>query len=498
MYLTQLLHRHLQCRPDKTALVCNGRRLSYAQLHRQVALRAGVLQAAGVKPGDRVALLSHHSIETVEWMFACWWIGAVFSPQNTRWSEPEIADALRDSEPAVLLHDSAHAALARSLAQLAPVARLLPMDLATDGIAPEDLRCGGDALAALIYTGGTTGRSKGVMLGHAALSSAALGRLAELPPLDDSVTLLTTPNFHVASLIRGITHWIAGSTVVIQPQFRAAEVLQVIERESVTDVPFVPTMLQMVLDDPGFSPARMRSVRRLSYGAAPSAQALLQRAQAALPWAGLHQYYGMTESCGAATASLPADHDEQAWASGRAAAAGRASAVVELRIVDAGGRDLPPGQIGEILLRGPLLASGYWRRPQETAQTFRAGWLHTGDAGRLDADGYLYVVDRIKDMIVSGGENAYSAEVENALARHPAVAMATVFGIPHERWGEAVHAVVMLRPGTSADEAGLRAHCRAFLADYKVPKRVEFTDALPLTPAGKVSKTTLRARYAQP
>jgi long-chain acyl-CoA synthetase len=242
----------------------------------------------------------------------------------------------------------------------------------------------------------------------------------------------------------------------------------------------------------------MRSVRRLSYGAAPSAQALLQRAQAALPWAGLFQYYGMTESCGAATASMPGDHDAQAWSTGRARSAGRASAVVELRILDEDAHDLPVGEVGEIVLRGPLVAAGYWRRPEETARTFNGGWLRTGDAGRVDQDGYLYVVDRIKDMIVSGGENVYSAEVENALARHPAVSMAAVIGVPHERWGEAVHAIVVLQHGMTADEAALRAHCRALLADYKVPKCVEFIAELPLTAAGKVAKNILRERYGKP
>lgn len=496
MYLTQLLHRHAQCQPNGTALVCGPQRRSYAELLARVPRLAATLRAHGVGAGDRVALLSAHSVETVELMFACWWLGAVFCPQNVRWSAAEITDALGDCEPVVLCTDAAHAALAEAArAPLGGIAHVLSMGLAlADGPVP-DQRAGGDALAALIYTGGTTGRSKGVMLTHTNLGTAALSRLADQDALTGSVSLLTTPNFHVASLIRALTHLVAGSTVVVLPQFRADEALDVIEREQVTDVPVVPTMLQMMLEHPQFKPERMRSVRRLSYGAAPSAQALLQRAQKMLPWVGLYQYYGMTESCGAATGSLPGDHRPADWDSGHAGSAGRAGSVTELRVVDVEGQNVPTGTVGEILLRGPLVSPGYWRRPDESARTFRHGWLHTGDAGRLDAQGYLTVVDRIKDMIVTGGENVYSAEVENALMRHPAISIAAVFGVPHERWGEAVHAVVVLREGADADETVLRTHCRECIADYKVPKRIEFAASLPLTPAGKVAKNLLRDKH---
>lgn len=495
-YLTQLLHRHAQCHPDVTAVVCEGTRLNYAQLRDRAARMGAILRALGVGPGDRVALLSHHCVQATTLMFGCWWIGAVFCPQNTRWSEAELADALNDCEPTVLLHDAAHAALAQNLAgRAASVRHLRSLESPLDDAPVEDTRTDGATLAALIYTGGTTGRSKGVMLSHACLSAAALSRMADLDSLEGSVAMVLTPNFHVASLIRGLTHWIAGSTVALLPKFDPRETIELIEREQVTDVPFVPTMLQMVLDHPDFEPSRMRSVKRLSYGAAPSAQALLQRAQAVLPWAGLYQYYGMTESCGVATLSTPGDHRPEDWASGRAGSAGRAGAVTELRIADESGHDVPVGQVGEILLRGPLVSPGYWRRPEETARTFGDGWLHTGDAGRLDEHGYLYVVDRIKDMIVTGGENVYSAEVENALARHHAVAACAVIGVPHERWGEAVHAVVVLRAGRTVQDEELRAHCRQAVADYKVPKTVEFRAELPLTPAGKIAKNVLREKF---
>lgn len=300
-YLTQLLHRHAQCRPGVTAVVCAEQRRTYAQLHQRVARRAAKLRTLGVAPGDRVAMLSHHGVEAVELMFACWWTGAAFCPQNTRWSDAELLDALGDCEPFALLHDGAHADLAARLAGGTPSIRhVRALDTALDEPPVEDLRTGGDVLAALIYTGGTTGRSKGVMLTHDCLGAAALSRIADLDSLEGSVAIVLTPNFHVASLIRELTHWIAGSTAVLLPRFEPEEAMTTIEREGVTGVPFVPTMLQMLLDHPAFAPQRLRCVRRLSYGAAPSAQALLQRAQSVLPWAGLHQYYGMTESCGAA------------------------------------------------------------------------------------------------------------------------------------------------------------------------------------------------------
>ena len=508
MYLSQILHRNLQLHPDKAALLGNSERRTYRQLHEHAARLAGHLRSLGVGEGDRVALLSLNSIESVELMFAVWWIGAVFCPVNTRWSVPEIVDSLEDCTPEVLFVDDKYAPVADALRERVPslrqVVRVTHGSKAPGNSYPAllansapvaDGRFADAALAALVYTGGTTGRSKGVMLLHATLGAAGACRLADNEPFADSVALVSTPIFHVACLVRLVPHLMAGGTCVLLPEFKADEALALIEREGVTDLPFVPTMLQMILDHPAFRPEQLRTVKRLSYGAAPSAGALLQRTLRTLPWIGLYQFYGMTESCGVATMSQPRDHAPEAWDSGRALSAGRAGALVELRVVDEQDQDVATGAVGEILLRGPIVSPGYWRRPEESVRTFRDGWLHTGDAGKLDADGYLYVVDRVKDMIVSGGENVYSAEVENALAQHPAVSTAAVIGIPSEQWGEAVHAVVVLRAGATADDAALKAHCRQLVAAYKTPKSFEFVDALPLTAAGKVSKSLLREKY---
>ena len=505
MYLTQFLHRFAQTRPSATALVCGDASRSYADLLDRVARLGSALRALGVIPGDRIALLSLNSIPCVEVWLAAWWIGAILCPVNTRWSVPEIVASLEDCTPQVLLVDTEHSAIAAELsARVASLRHVIHLgaqadayDLSVQALIAaqqpaQDGRFGGDHLAALLYTGGTTGRAKGVMLSHRNLWSGAMSRLADNPPLDDSVCLLSTPMFHVAAFVRVLPHLFAGGRCVVLPQFRAGEALDLIEREGVTDLALVPSMLQMVMDHEDFEPQRLRSVQRLAYGAAPSAKALLQRAQGLLPWAGLYQFYGMTESGAVGTMSRPGDHGPQGWVHGRATSAGTTCAGCELRVVDEHGIDAAPGQVGEIVLRGPTVTPGYWQRPEETAQALRDGWLFTGDGGKLDADGYLTVVDRLKDMIVTGGENVYSAEVENALAQHSSVSVCSVIGVPSERWGEAVHAIVVLRAGTTADEDGIRAFCHGLLANYKCPKSVEFMSALPLTAAGKVAKNVLR------
>lgn len=506
MYLTQLLHRNRQGRPGQIALVDGPLRRGYAELEDRVARLAAGLQAQGVRGGDRVAMLSLNSVPLIESLFACWWIGAVACPINIRWSGAEIAASLQDCTPCLLLHDATHAAAAADVLErlreagtpVPPLGRLGDGEgLATETIIRThdrvpDGRHGGDTLAVLLYTGGTTGRSKGVMLTHANLYSAAAARICDLGQLGDSVAMLSTPLFHIAAITRALPHLTAGGTVVLVGQFRADTVLDLIEAEGVTDLPLVPSMLQMLIEHPAFRPERLRSVQRMSYGAAPSARALLERAQALVPWAGLYQYYGMTESCALGSLSVPTDHDAAGWASGRALSAGRACTAIELRVVDELGRDLTPGEIGEIISRGPSVMPGYWQRPEETAQALRDGWLHTGDAGRLDENGYLTVVDRIKDMIVTGGENVYSAEVENVLSTHAAVRQCAVIGLPDPLWGEAVHAVIVPWEPGAFDEAALRAHCRAALANYKCPKSYSVVAELPLTAAGKVAKNVLR------
>ncbi|WP_280153959.1 AMP-binding protein [Piscinibacter sp. XHJ-5] len=506
MYLTQGLHRALQRHPGKVALrhlgAQGGRALNFAELVDEIGRAAAALQARGVRAGDRVAMLSPNNDALVVQLFACWWLGAVACPLNVRWSVAELRHALGDCGARLLLVD---ASLARATGELQDIVDALPAaalaSQAQDLEPLEDSRSGGDALAAILYTGGTTGRAKGVMLSHANFWCASMTRGAELNNSPDSVTLLVAPMFHVAGLGRLIGQSIVGGGCITMPQFRAPAIIDAIERHGVTDIIVVPSMLQSLLDDPSFDAARAKGLDRIAFGAAPMPPDLLDRALAAWPHAEFFQAYGLTETAGAVCINLPANHTAQARQSGRLASVGRAGLGAEIRVVDELGRDVPRGTVGEIVVRGPMVTRGYWAQPDATAQALRDGWFHTGDGGRMDADGYLSIADRLKDMVISGGENVYPAEVEAALRGHPAVADAAVIGIPDARWGEAVHAVVVLRASHAGREAALRdelvSWCRRELAGYKCPRSIEFIAALPLSAAGKVLKMQLRAQARQ-
>lgn len=506
MHLTQGLQRSLQRHPDKAAL-CHvaadaTRRWTFVQMLDEVARRAAALHGWGIRAGDRVALVSPNDDSLVINLLACWWMGAVACPLNLRWSVPELDHALTDCGAALLLADADCTPAVADIT--APVTVMDNPQLAARaaGLPPmQDCRTGGDALAAILYTGGTTGRSKGVMLTHANFWTACMTRGAELNNSPDSVSLLVAPLFHVAGLGRLIGQSIVGGTCVTLPQFRPDAVLDAIENLGISDIIVVPTMLQALLDAPGFSPARVQSLDRIAFGAAPMPADLLERALATWPKAEFFQAYGMTETAGAVCIDIPSRRRGSAETMGTVGRAGLGS---EIRIVDVAGVECPRGESGEIVVRGPMVTQGYWNLPGVSAQALRDGWLHTGDGGRMDAGGYLYLTDRLKDMIISGGENVYSAEVENALRGHPAVSEAAVIGVPHERWGEAVHAVVVVRrDGSQAEDTDaladqLTAWCRTRLAGYKCPRSFHFTDTLPLSAAGKVLKTTLRAAHRSP
>jgi acyl-CoA synthetase (AMP-forming)/AMP-acid ligase II len=498
VYLTQGLQRSLQRHPGKTALVHlaeqGERSHSFAELADAVARQARALAARGLKAGDRVALLAPNTDQLVQAMLACWWLGAVACPLNTRWSAPELSHALDDSGAALLLVD---ASLAQAVQDSAvPQLALDAFVKQANSLAPlPDSRTGGDALAAILYTGGTTGRAKGVMLSHANFWAASMTRGAELNNSPDSITLLVAPLFHVAGLGRLIGQTIVGGSCITMAQFRPSAVLDAIERQGITDTIMVPSMLQSLLDDPQFRPERVQSVNRIAFGAAPMPPDLLDRALAAWPEAEFFQAYGLTETAGALCINLPANHRPAARALGRLQSVGRAGLGAEIIVAGEDGRELARGEVGEILARGPMVTQGYWRQSEATTAALQGGWLHTGDGGRMDADGYLFIVDRLKDMIITGGENVYSAEVEAALRSHPVVSQAAVIGIPDLRWGEAVHAVVVLQPGVpqASDLAEtLRAWCRTRLAGYKCPRSIAFADTLPMSAAGKVLKNALR------
>lgn len=506
MYLTSGLQRAFQQKPDEVATIFGGRRRSWREVEGRVARLAGALRALGMTPGERVAMLALNSDRYLEYVLATWWGGGVINPVNVRWSVQEIVYSLDDCDTRIVLVDDAqlhHVEAIRERARRTPVFVHVGDGPAPDGLLSfeqlieardpvEDAARGGHDLASIMYTGGTTGLPKGVMQTHLNLWSSAMQRLADAPALRGGAVLHVAPFFHMAGLGRAIMQWIAGEPQVILPAFDAGEVLRAIREENVAEIQLVPTMIQAVLAHDDLARTRFARVQRLTYGAAPISAALLEQVMARMPGVGLINSYGLTEACSNVCASAPTDHDEAGRRSGLYRSVGRGGAAVLVKIVDDTGREVPRGTVGEIIVRGPNITPGYWNKPEETAKALRDGWLHTGDGAWMDEGGHIFIVDRIKDMIVSGGENVYSAEVENAIARHPAVAACAVIGVPHEKWGEAVHAVVVLKPGHTADADAIRDHCRQFIAGYKCPKTVEFRATLPLSAAGKVLKRELR------
>ncbi|GAP37213.1 AMP-binding protein [Piscinibacter sakaiensis] len=504
LYLTQGLHRALQRSPQAIALRhldADGglRAWTFAEHLDRIARRAAALRAMGVGRGDRVALLGPNDDRLVQAIVAAWWLGAAAVPLNTRWSAAELAQALADCEPARLVVDAGLAPLVAGSA--VPTLDFDALAAEAERHAPlPDTRSGDDTLATLLYTGGTTGRSKGVMLTHANFWTAAVSRGAELPNSPDSLALLVAPLFHVAGLSRLIGQTVVGGGCLTMAQFRPAAVLAAIEAQGITDTIVVPTMLQALLDEPGFAPQRVRSLNRIAFGAAPMPPDLLARALAAWPQAEFFQAYGLTETAGAVCINLPENHrSEAARAAGRLHSVGRAGLGAEILVADEDGRACPRGTVGEVCVRGPMVTAGYWRHPEATRAAFRDGWFRTGDAGRMDDAGYLWIVDRLKDMIITGGENVYGAEVEAVLRAHPDVAQAAVIGLPDAHWGERVHAVVVPAAGVAGTPAlaeALRAWCRERLAGYKCPRGIGFAPELPLSAAGKVLKNELRRRCA--
>ncbi len=350
-----------------------------------------------------------------------------------------------------------------------------------------------DDLVILMYTGGTTGLPKGVVIDQRAATVNTYKIASRWPFTSDEVYLHQTPMFHAASFGGVLTvPAIAGISTFV-PMFEPGAVLDTIERVGVTTSVMVPTMVQMMLEHPAFHPDRLASMRTLTYGASPMPAPVLERLRTVLPGVELYQGYGMTESCAVLTCLGPEEHRRGGDV---LRSAGRPLLGTTLTIQDEAGTVLPTGEVGEVCARSDNFMREYWNRPQETADAFAGDWYHSGDAGRLDEDGYLYLVDRVKDMIVTGGENVYSSEVENAVASHPAVAQVAVIGIPSDQWGEAVHAIVVLHPGQTVTPDELKAWARERIAGYKVPKSVEFRDTpLPLSGAMKVLKRELRAPF---
>jgi long-chain acyl-CoA synthetase len=510
--LTQGLRRAALIKPRVEATREGAESRTWAEVAERVARLAGVLRAHGVARGDRVAVLALNSARYFEALFAVPWAGGAAVPLNTRLAAPEIVAILADAGAGVLLIDDTFAPMADALRpaltgaqhvlhlSATPAPPGLPgCDALIAGTAPvDDAGCQGDDLAGIYYTGGTTGRAKGVMLSHTNLVANALNVIAAVEYTRDTRYLHAPPMFHLADGCSTFGVTLQGGSHVFMPRFDPLDFLETVARERVTDVTLVPTMLNMIVSHPRFAEFDLASLTRVYVGASPLPEALLARALAAMPHSRFQQAWGMTELSPIGVTMDPRYSVLEGPNAGRIRSCGQPVATVELRIVDEAGREVPRGTVGEIAVRGPTVMRGYWGQPEATAQVLRDGWLHSGDAAYMDAEGFVYIVDRIKDMIITGGENVYSGEVENAIAAMPGVAEVAVIGIPHDTWGEMVHAVVVPRPGVTLSADAVDAHCRERIAAYKCPRSVEIrTQPLPLSAAGKVLKTALREPWWQ-
>ena len=507
MYISQTLRRAVQLNGKGTATVFAGRRQTWREFENRIARLANGLLDLGVGASDRIAILALNSDRYLEYFYAVPWAGAAVNPVNIRLSPPEIAYTLNDSGSKVLFVDDTFAALLPSLqSQIESIKHVVFIG---EGKCPEgcidyeslvanserisDANAGENDLAGLFYTGGTTGRSKGVMLSHNNLVFNALNVVAEMGYDCDTVYMHAGPMFHLADMASTFAVTLAAGTHGIVPRFDVDEVLAFIEQEKVTNTLLVPTMVNLLASSGRIANYDVSSMKSMLYGASPMPESVLMSAMEQMPTASFAQGYGQTEASPIITSLGPEFH----IAGGeKLRSAGRAALGVEVLVLDANDEELPNGTVGEICARGANVMLGYWGMESVTAETLRNGWLHTGDLGYMDEDGFVFIVDRAKDMVISGGENIFSVEVEGAIYSHPAVQECAVIGIPHEHWGEAVHAIVVLREGSRARDSEIIEHCREKIAGYKVPRTVDFrVEPLPVSGAGKVLKNELRAPF---
>jgi long-chain acyl-CoA synthetase len=495
-------------RPSHTALVCAGRSHDFAELADRAGRLAGGLSRL-TTPGERVAILADNCVEYLDCVYGASLAGNILTLVNQRLAGPEIEYVLTDAEPSVLIVGASHYERVADIQATVPSLRQMVVvgeiddDLRRPGVLDYDSLLAGepseparahvhdDEVAWLIYTSGTTGRPKGAMLTHRSIMSATLNAMIEWKPGPDDRQLFCFPLCHVAAFIPLMYH-LRQATVVLMTGFEPGEYLRLIEQYQITHTGLAPTMLNFVLQHPSIDTANVDSVELLVYGAAPITPTLLESGIKRFGEVFM-QTYGMTELSGNVL-MLGLDEHRRAvnGEPGLLAAVGRMECLASVRLVDDAMRDVPVGAVGEVVVRGDQVMKGYWRAEEATGEVLVNGWLRTGDLARMDAEGLFYIVDRKKDMIITGGENVYPREVEDVIARLPALSEVAVLGLPDERWGEAVTAVVVPRAGQQVTADEVQALCRNSLAGYKVPKRVEFADALPRNAAGKVLKRQLR------
>src|SRR6266568_1691985 len=497
---------------NRQAVVCGDTHYTWIDFDQRTDALARGLASFGVQRGDRVAVLMLNCHRYLELYYACARMGAVIVPLNIRLARPEIVFILNDSESKALVVDKTFAPYTTGRDTFPTVQSLIfagdetPAgmtnyeDVVSKGAHMQesvDQQMEDDDLSGLYYTGGTTGRAKGVMLSHKNVVSNAIHVILATGYSDRDVYLHAAPMFHLADIASTFALTMLGARHVFIPMFNPVHVLEAIQNEKITRTLLVPTMVNVVLNHPDVDKYDISSLHSLIYGASPMPVELLKKGLQ--KWGKVfRQGYGMNETAPLLTMLDTLDHitDGTPEQVRRLTSCGKEVLGVEVRVVNAEGEDVQPGEIGEIIARGPNIMLGYWHLPEATAAAIVDGWMHTGDLATVDEENYIYIVDRAKDMIISGGENIYSVEVENALYTHPAVLEVAVIGIPDETWGEIVHAVVVCKPGMQVTSDDLIEHSRTLIAGYKVPRSVEFSqDALPKSGAGKILKRDLRDKY---
>ena len=504
------LERNARWCPDHPAYVQGERRISHSQLLARGKRLGSALYKVGVRNQDRVGILAMNSIEYGEVIAATQWAGFILATVNFRLAAPEMAWIINDGAPRVLLFEAQYLDVIEQLRdELTSVETYVCIDgqadwamsyeafIATGDDAGPPCRAREDDIFCLIYTSGTTGRPKGCIWGHRELRQLVQvdAWLVDLQAPDR--ILIVMPMFHVGGLVLSLSQHVRGGTAHLYRQFEPEEIIRGIERDKLTVLLLAPTMVQMLLDHPAIAGADLSSVRTILYSAAPMPSPVLRRAIEVFDGCGFVNLFGQTEICMFCLSPLQHKPNGSEAERRQLSSVGQPYPNLEARILDDDCNDCPVGVPGEIVARSGAMFRGYWNNSVATVQTLRNGWVHTGDMGRIDEDGFLYLVDRKKDMIISGGENIYSREVEETLLQHPAISEAAVIGIPDPVWGENVCAVLVLKTGASAAEQDIIRHCQSLMASYKKPKVIHFVPELPKLVTGKINKMELRKRYAQ-
>jgi len=507
-----ILKRNARLSGKKIGLVDGNRRFAYGEINRRANCLSNALIDLGLKKGDKVAFMGNNCHQFVEAYFAVAKSGFVIVPINARLCPEEAVHIINHSDSVVLIyHDELEDKVGKMREKMPDISYMVSTGLGgnnefgyerllmrVSGEEPKEIN-GPDDVVMIMYTSGATGPPKGVINSQRNIMANTITMTLELRIVPEDITLLVMPLYHNGGFWPVMTHFYRGATVILSSHFDATEVLTTIETERATLLNLVPTMLMRIISHPKLSDTDLDSLRLIMYAGAPIAVVHIKTAMKAL---GPHRFYtglGCTEACGMILSFPANEHELEGPLAKKIASVGRDGIGIEAIIVDDHGDELPPWETGEIIVRGENVASGYWRMPEETAETFRDGWLYTGDMGYRDEDGYVFLMDRKKDIIISGGENISSREVEEVILKHPGVKEVAVIGLPDEVWGEAVKAVISLKPGYegSITEKEIIEFSRSRLASYKKPRSVDFVTALPKTALGKIAKGQLKRFYQQ-